>query len=145
MTREERDTEIGDYIGYLDRVARRFAPDGEGFETRRIVLGFSQGVHTAARWAALGTTPLASAVLWGAYLPADLGLARHRDRLASLRLIQVHGEKDPTRSASLQADQDGRLGQVGLTQETLLHPGGHEIDATLLGDIASTLSATQSP
>lgn len=137
MTREERLSEIRDYVAYLDRVAERFAPDGVDGPARRILLGFSQGVHTAARWLAMGTASVDAAIFWGAYLPADLDLPRYRDRLAAPRLIQVHGSEDPTRNGGLQADQDARLGQVGLTQETRIHPGGHEIDRGLLEELAS--------
>ena len=68
MTREDRDHEIADYVNYLDtlhaEIARRVpSPD------RIVVVGFSQGAATAARWAARGTARLDRLVLWGGMLP----------------------------------------------------------------------------
>ena len=55
MTREDREREIGDYVRYLDALADRvLGPLRPG--PRVTVLGFSQGVATAARWTVLGRT-----------------------------------------------------------------------------------------
>ena len=48
MTREDRATDIGDYLAYLAQVQERFPLPSNG---RAVLLGFSQGVATAARWA----------------------------------------------------------------------------------------------
>jgi predicted esterase len=73
MTREDRLAEIYDYVAYLDRVhghIRRQLPHHA--TVRTIALGFSQGTHTIARWAARTHIPIDELVLWGGTLPADL-------------------------------------------------------------------------
>lgn len=135
MTREDREHEITDYITYLDRVARRFVT-GLGAPPALTGFGFSQGVHTATRWAMLGSTPVQRLILWGAYVPPDLDLARVAERWRSTRVIQVHGDVDPSRSDDLARQQAERLAKAGLEIEHRSHSGGHEIDAELLAELA---------
>ncbi len=49
MTKEDRENEIADYVDFLDAVFGEVVTPG----ARVTVLGFSQGVATAARWLAL--------------------------------------------------------------------------------------------
>ena len=136
MTREDRENEIADYIRYLDAVARSFGPP-HAEATRRTAFGFSQGVHTAARWAMLGATPIDRLILWGAYLPPDLDLERVAERWQAMKVIQVYGDADGTRSVALEDQQAERLEAAGLTLERRTYEGGHHIDPALLAALAS--------
>ena len=132
MTRHSREDEISDYVAYLDRVRERFAAGADAVT----ILGFSQGGHTAVRWAVLGEIPPERLIIWGAYVPGDLDLERWADRLSRIEIVQVHGNEDPTRSELLQGEQDGRLEQAGLRLHSRVHPGGHRIDPELLDRLA---------
>lgn len=140
MTREDREHEIADYIRYLDRVVQRFVT-GLGAPPVLTAFGFSQGVHTATRWAMLGATPVQRLILWGAYVPPDLDLERVADRWRGMEVIQVHGEGDPSRSEELAEQQAERVSRAGLDIEHRTHPGGHEIDADLLAELAGATRA----
>lgn len=132
MTREDREHEIGDYVRYLDRVRERVRADlpGDGTE---VLMGFSQGCHTAARWAVLGSIRPALLVLWGDYLPVDLPPAAARKRLVATRLVVVHGTEDPSLREELTAAHEARLRILGVPCERVLYEGGHDLDgATLL-------------
>lgn len=135
MTREDRLNEIADYVSYLDIVARRFQPDGDRV-CRRVAFGFSQGVHTASRWAVMGQTPVDRLILWGAYVPPDLDLDRFAERWSAMDVVQVHGEEDPSRSERLAHEQAERLTAAGLSLTQRSHAGGHIIDAELLAELA---------
>lgn len=139
MTREDRAADIADYIGYLDEVAALL--DREvGREAPRIVLGFSQGVHTVARWIVSGAAPTPhTVVLWGAPLPDDLDEERASRRLGGTRLVRVHGATDSHHGAAARAGDAERLAGWGLSAQVLEHPGGHRIDPDFLGGL-STLS-----
>jgi predicted esterase len=136
MTREDRRSEIRDYVRYLDRVAhslpgcRGRPPDGH-----RTVLGFSQGAHTAARWVALGTFRPHRLVLWGAGLPSDLP-AEAGDRLAGIEVVLVRGATDALRDRVEEAREEERLREWGVTWRTLGHEGGHAIVAEVARDLA---------
>ncbi len=141
MTREDRETEISDYVAYLDRVWRRFGGAGVPLT----VLGFSQGVHTAARWIALGDVPGLALenpgvpprlILWGAALPRDLP-AEAGGRFRGLReLVLVRGEEDRLRNREDEEWEEGWLRQEGIQARNWSHPGAHRLSRTLLEELA---------
>lgn len=135
MTRESRESEIADYVAYLDQVAADLRA-AAGPNARGVVLGFSQGVHTAARWLVAGNSAMPeTTVLWGAPIPTDLDGTRARERLADTRLVLVEGRTDPHRNASAREAESERLEGWGITPERWEHPGGHRIDADLLARV----------
>lgn len=138
MTRADRENEIRDYVRYLDRLAERLL-EGCPERTRVVALGFSQGVHTAARWAAMGNTEVHELVLWGSYLPPDLNL--DNERLKGVCLSLVYGTDDPTQDAGLARSQDERIGVAGLEPERFSHEGGHRIDVSLVRELADRVEA----
>ena len=127
MTREDRDNEIADYVAYLDALAREMAASSTPAARRRVVLGFSQGAHTASRWVVLGHRNVDELVLWGAGLATDL----NRDALAvgldGVRVTFVRGARDKFRDRREEEAQDAMLKELGVTFRVLVHPGEHEI------------------
>ncbi|MGI9626983.1 MAG: alpha/beta hydrolase [Longimicrobiales bacterium] len=134
MTRADREAEIRDYVRYLDKLVGKVLEKRPGDSLTVVALGFSQGAHTAARWATLGTTQIHELVLWGAYFPsdADLGL----DVPAS-RLTLVYGDEDPTRDAQAERNQDERLAAAERHVQRLTYSGGHRIHPEPLTELAS--------
>lgn len=137
MTRHERDSEIDDYVEYLDRVAEDVLERATTPPASTTVLGFSQGLHTAARWAVRGAHRPDRLVLWGDTVPPDLDLERAASRLAGVELLLVVGDGDGTRRPEVEEERLEALRGVGLTPRVLRHPGGHEIDRALLERIAA--------
>src|SRR5262245_14460321 len=93
MTREDRTSDIEDYIRYLDAVcdhALTDVPPGP----QLVALGFSQGAATVARWAAASHYTISTLVLWGSGLPPDLDWSRARGRFQQMRVVLVGGEGD---------------------------------------------------
>lgn len=143
MTREDRESEIRDYVAYLDRLARRILEDREhspaaGGDPRVTVLGFSQGLQTAARWVVLGRhDPPARLVLWGDYLPPDLDMERAAPRLEGVDIVFVVGARDPSRREDLAREQGERLERWGIAHRFVTHPGAHELDREVLAALAA--------
>jgi predicted esterase len=140
MTREDREAEIRDYVRYLDRVAvvleDRHPGSGDG-PPERTVLGFSQGAHTAARWAVMGRVPPTRLVLWGAGFPGDLppGAA---ETLQDVEILLVRGDGDGLRQTREEEREEAWLGDAGLPYSVLTHPGGHEIEPGVLARLSGT-------
>jgi predicted esterase len=137
MTREDRETEIADYVGYLDEVLERVRGGLAGPPGSTVVLGFSQGCHTAARWTVLGRVRPDRLVLWGDHAPPDLP-EEARERLAPVRVTVVHGTRDPSvsgRGPGVPPAAD-RLSVLGVAWEHVTYVGGHEIDADTLRALA---------
>lgn len=132
MTREDRLNEIQDYVSYLDAVHQRvlsgIAVDG----VRMVALGFSQGVATACRWAALGRARVDQLVLWAERVPPDLDLAAAAPRLRAMRIHLVAGAADPALPPEALAEEKARLAQYGIPCDVVTFPGGHEMDADTL-------------
>ncbi|HUF12466.1 MAG TPA: hypothetical protein VMN78_05135 [Longimicrobiales bacterium] len=136
MTRHDRATEIGDYVAYLDELDRWLA---QVDDVRRVVLGFSQGAATAARWAVFGRRRLDRLVLWGGVLPHDLPIEDHVARLRILAPTIVYGERDPALPAHRAQAEVERLAARDIEATVLTHPGAHAIDADALARLAATL------
>ncbi|MGH7696326.1 MAG: alpha/beta hydrolase [Gemmatimonadaceae bacterium] len=133
MTREDREAEIADYVAYLDRMLRNVAP-----EARTVtVLGFSQGVATALRWVALGSTPVRRLILWAGPSPPDLDMQRLAERLTGVRVHVVMGERDPIGVGGELEKQLDALEQAGIQSEITQFEGGHTLDAGVIAQLAS--------
>jgi predicted esterase len=138
MTREDREHEIHDYVGYLDRLAERVLSGVPGGPSVT-VLGFSQGVATACRWTVLGAARPARLVLWGDWVPPDLPLERVGPAWAGTRVLQVRGDADPIfrNAAGVRAEEE-RLAKAGVATEIVRYDGGHDIDTATLQRLAAS-------
>jgi predicted esterase len=135
MTRQDRLTEIRDYVAYLDALADRILP--RVGTARSVVLGFSQGGHTASRWVAMGKVRPHSLILWGAYLPPDLDMEAAARALRDVRVTLVRGLEDASVTADQEAREVSRLEEWGIAHEVRTYPGGHDIDRDLLERLAA--------
>lgn len=133
MTRHERDAEIDDYVAYLDALDRALElPRG----VRRVLLGFSQGSATAARWAMLGRRRVTRLVLWGGMFPADPPVADHARRVRRLAPVIVRSEQDASLPVDRVDTEIARLGALGIPSTPLRHTGGHTIGRDALLELA---------
>ncbi len=131
MTREDREFEIQDYVRYLDALRKDIGP-----VSSTTVLGFSQGVATAARWVVLGKIRPDRLVLWGDYLPPDLDMEVARGALKDIELIIVRGSEDPALDETSNMKEEERLRGAGIPYQVIMHSGGHDIDRQTLNSLA---------
>lgn len=144
MTREDREHEIADYVRYLDALADRvFGASGGGGapslgRPRVTVLGFSQGVATAARWTTLGRTRPHRLVLWGDFLPADLDLAAARAAWRTTEVILARGRADRVfADPNAGEEEELRIRGAGLDARRVAYDGGHDIHQPTLRALAA--------
>lgn len=130
MTREDRETDIRDYVAYLDRVVEHVV--GTRPNVRICALGFSQGCATAFRWAVMGATRIDELILWAGEVPADVDMQRAGDRLRQTRIRLVVGRHDELVTTGIVPGQIARLQAAGLSAELREFDGGHEIDPDAL-------------
>ena len=135
MTREDRLAEIADYVRYLDAV---YAAVGGATRPRVVVLGFSQGTATAARWLATGSARADRLILWGGEVPPDLDLAAARARWSETGLTFVAGSADPFITAKVLARDEARLREHGVAYQVERFEGGHEIVPDVLRQIVES-------
>lgn len=137
MTSEDRQTDIEDYVAYLDRLADELASGMEREPGERVALGFSQGVHTLARWLSFGRTPLDRAIFWGAHLPPELDLGEHAGRWRRTRIHLVAGRRDRHFDDEAVAAAEERLSAAGAPCETVRFEGGHRLDREVLAGLCA--------
>jgi len=70
MTKEAREDDITDTLRSLEQLDAKIS--AEYRPKRKIILGFSQGGATAARWYHLGTVQFDAMILWACVFPPDL-------------------------------------------------------------------------
>lgn len=136
MTREDRLHEIDDQARYLDAVRADVIARLGREPAKCIVLGFSQGAATAARWATRSAVRVDRLVLWGGLLAPDLDLATYGARLASMHLTLVAGERDEYISPAALAAEQARIERAGVPCARMTFDGGHRLDKTVLRTLA---------
>lgn len=138
MTREDRLTEIRDYVGYLDRLHEHVSSELSA-EIHTVGLGFSQGCHTLARWAASGAVNFRALVFWGEVLPPDLDLTAARRGFGDARLLSVQGRRDGHLTKELIGRQERQMVEVGRRMEIHWHEGGHRLEPSTLAEVETLL------
>ena len=137
MTTEDRESEISDYVFYLDALHAEIFRVVPRDKCKLRVLGFSQGVATAARWVAAGNANPDEVILWAGSLPTELTAegAAHCNG-GGRPLLIVGGEQDEYITSKVMKDQLATLEALGVTVEVTRFAGGHEMDSATLSKIA---------
>ena len=94
MTKEDRETEIIDYINMIDNVYQEISKSVDINKVEINVLGFSQGGHTASRWLNKQQPPVNKMILWGSGMPRDVVYKSNLVYWNSLKIKVVVGNKD---------------------------------------------------
>jgi predicted esterase len=137
MTREDRLSEIADYVSYLDALYAQVLQDVRRERVEVCVLGFSQGVATVCRWVGAASCKVDGLILWGGLIPSDLELPPVAPVLRELRLTTVVGERDSAVSRELIDKQEERLSELGVPHRLVTFDGGHHLDRTVLAGLAA--------
>ena len=134
MTREERESDIADYVRALDILVDEVLTQ---FKTppRINVLGFSQGAATATRWLCRGRTKANRLVLWAGSFPPDVNYDSDVVKLNAMNLTLVIGDQDQFIQADDIIHVKELLDQHQVQYQLHKFQGGHDIDAAVLGQL----------
>ena len=137
MTREDRESEVSDYVEYLDAlhdeiIGERSVPVN--------VLGFSQGAATATRWVLNGRARIGHLVLWGGLMPPDADLERGLVRLRDTRVTLVAGTRDHYITEEILAAERARIETAGVRGELIRFDGGHVISRSVFPQVFGVVS-----
>lgn len=142
MTREDRDTEINDYVELLDAVLAEVGARVDGgldAIPRLIVLGFSQGTATAGRWLASGRVPARQLVLWGGGLAPEIELGASGPWLRAIPITLVAGDADEYATPAVVGAELERLREAGIDVRRVEFAGGHGIERGTLARLADAM------
>ena len=138
MTSEDRDREIDDYVVYLDLLYDEIFARVERTTVRLVLLGFSQGTATIARWVAGGRVDPDRVIQWAGVLPPELNSGDAARLARRSPLLVVLGTRDEFASDQLVAEQEARLKELRVPHETIRVDGGHEIPPESLRKLAES-------
>jgi predicted esterase len=140
MTAEDRESEIDDYVGYLDMLHDEIFSVVDRTKVRVWALGFSQGVSTVARWVVRGKVAPDRVVLCSGMLPAELD-ADGAKRLAQRAPLTItFGDADEFASADRVHSEETKLKQLRIAYEIVRFKGGHTITPELLEKLTKASS-----
>jgi predicted esterase len=136
MTREERESEIRDYVSYLDDLHALMAERFAGPLPPVTVLGFSQGGATGVRWAAFGKVRIARLIVWASSLPPDVNYSELMTRHQNPRVTYVAGTRDVYITPKVLSAQHAILSDAEVPFEAVSFEGGHRLDDDALRTVS---------
>jgi predicted esterase len=133
MTKEDRETDIKDYVNYLDRLFfDEIEPKAKLHSLKINALGFSQGVATLSRWLSLGKAKVDKTVFWCGSLAHDVDFSK-AENLKKTQIYQIFASDDPYfKERSFPKEQLEILSKAGIASQTHTFKGGHEINFRLI-------------
>jgi predicted esterase len=136
MTKDQREDEIQDYLAYIGQVVAKI--QHELPQARTVLLGFSQGGATAARFAVEQPQSLAALVLWSAIFPPDLKAELPAKELPSWL---VYGDADPFLSGEQLETHLQRYRAMHPQLRYLAFSGGHDLHPEALQQLKTEVHA----
>ena len=139
MTREDRESEVSDYVEYLDALSDEIIGERQIAERQLQInaLGFSQGAATATRWVTHGRARIDRLILWGGLLPPDTDL-KHGEALRNVPLALVVGNRDQYITEDMLASERARLDGLGIPYDLVPFDGGHVISRSVFPKLQSS-------
>ncbi|MGX7689331.1 alpha/beta hydrolase [Flectobacillus roseus] len=135
MTKESRDTEILDYLNYLNKLLDTILLDLNPFDVEIELLGFSQGCATAARWFEVQSEAFQRLILWAGYFSEGISEVVSPSHFADKPLVYVYGKKDEILERANFDDFLKSLKQAVPSIEIIEFEGGHQINTKVLRQI----------
>ncbi|WP_027000565.1 alpha/beta hydrolase [Eisenibacter elegans] len=137
MTKEDRLHEIEDYIAYLNQLYNHILAQHPQPQTLQIhILGFSQGVATAVRWAANGHVQFHHLTAWAGTFPTELDYEVLGHNWKTQAIDIVYGLQDEFFTEANFQTHINQLAEAGLQFDTHTFEGKHDLHHDTLMHIA---------
>jgi predicted esterase len=137
MTREDRASEIADYVEYLDAVYEEVAAGAARDGAQVNVVGFSQGAATATRWVTHGKAHLDRLVLWGGLTPPETDFSRGPSSFRHTRVTIVLGARDHHVTDEMLSAEQARFDAARVPYDVIRFDGGHVVSRAVFPRLAS--------
>jgi predicted esterase len=128
MTKEARELDIEDNLNWLNGLLAELQKNKK-YE-KVILLGFSQGGPTAARWFFKNKSKFQKLILWSSVFPPDIDNKRISTTEGNVFVV---GLNDEFINESLRNEEIKQYQSLGF--ETITFKGNHDINAQVLNDI----------
>ena len=134
MTKEARMDDISDNLHFLDQLFIKETAS-TSFKNK-ILLGFSQGGATAARWHAKGKMNASHFMLWASVFPPDLSFDLETASFNDSKNIFLVGNNDPYYKKEKLSEEQQLLSKLNF--ETQVFEGEHSISSTVIDNVYRT-------
>lgn len=138
MTKEDRASDILDYVNYLDAVYTEVMAQFSNRKVKVNVLGFSQGTATVCRWLANGASKADALLLWAGVFPPDMDFDAKKQIFDQMKVYMVVGDQDEFLNEEEIKKQEAFLAEKGIGYELVRFEGKHEINKEALLRIMGT-------
>ncbi|MGB0882884.1 MAG: alpha/beta hydrolase [Vicingaceae bacterium] len=129
MTKDNRESEIEDYINYLDQLYKAILEENETSGVKINVVGFSQGGATASRWIANQQSKIDNFILWTSSFAEDVDL---KLLAKNNKLFALFGDNDEYISKEKINQYEEQLTTSNIDCEFIRFKGKHDIPADVL-------------
>ncbi len=130
MTRENRLTDIENYLEYLNQIYKK--EKGSDLPIPITILGFSQGAATASRWIGNGKISFDRFILWAGVFPPDMDFEITKELLKGKETFLVYGNADPFINVDQIAEIKMLAEKLNISPVTRVFEGKHDIDSQML-------------
>ena len=135
MTSEDRESDIKDNLNWLTELDNSLE---QANGKRKIILGFSQGGATAARWYFADSIKVDRLIIWASVFPPDLPKEQVIERCEKQTNIFALGSEDEYYNREQQEEIIQFYKSMGF--DTVHYDGNHTIDFETLVEILRRLS-----
>jgi len=139
MTKEDRESDIADYVNYLNLVYKEVLSGLKNKNVKVNVLGFSQGTATVCRWLANNKVKADNLILWAGAFPDDTNFKTDKAVLDKLKTFVVVGDADEFIDEAGVEKHSSLLKENNIKFELIRFKGKHEIDNATLLDLQKCL------
>jgi predicted esterase len=137
MTREDRASEIADYVEYLETLYEEVAAGPARDGARVNLIGFSQGASTATRWITHGKAHVDRLVLWGGLTPPETDFSRGHSGLRHTPITIVVGARDQYVTDDMLAAEQARFETAQVPFNVIRFDGGHVVSRAVFPELAT--------
>lgn len=138
MTKEARLDDISDNINFLNTLYSNFCSK-KTFKNK-VLLGFSQGGATAARWHEQGNFNASHFILWASVFPPDLSFLANESKFSESLNYFIVGDKDEYYNEEQIAKMKNYLLENNLQFETIYYEGNHSIQFDCLKQLTNRIA-----
>lgn len=138
MTRHDRLDEIEDYTRFISELFETYRQQLPA-DVQINFLGFSQGVATQCRWITARQPKFHHLIIWAGLFPEDIDYHPFEAYLADKQIHFVYGDQDQFVTPARIEWQQNFAKEQKLTYQLHTFQGKHEIDRTLLKQLAEGL------
>lgn len=135
MTKEDRESDILDYVNYLNVVYDEVIGSLKNKKVKINVLGFSQGTATVCRWLVNDKVKVHNLILWAGTFPNDMDFSKNKAVFDKMKTFVVVGDADEFINEEEVLKHSDLLKKREIAFELIRFVGKHEINKQTLNDL----------